>query len=111
MSQIVNVKTDIKNFKSLEKAATNLGYTIEKLGAEKFRLSGSASLECTKEGDTYTFRGDSDYMGRGKSGGLIVELRNEYAKEEALAWAKFTGRTVLKVSGNAKKGYDVEISE
>lgn len=111
MSQIVQVKTDIKNFKSLEKAAKNLSYTIEKLGANKFRMSGPVSLEVEKSGDFYTFKGDEDYItGRRTAGNRIEQLRNEYAKEETLAWAKFSGRTVTKISGDAVKGYDIEIS-
>lgn len=110
MSQIVSVKTDIKNYPSLEKAAKNLGYKIVGNSASKFRLEGNrAQLECQKDGDVYSFKGDSDYMNRGSSN-LINELRNEYAKEEALAWAKFNGRTVLSIEGSASKGYDVEIS-
>lgn len=113
MSQIVSVKTDIKNFPSLEKAAKSLGYKIAKTSDTAFRMTGPISLEVVKADDnSYSFKGDEDYMGgRRGSNNHIEQLRNEYAKEETISWAKYNGRTVMSIKGDAKKGYDIEISE
>ena len=106
MSQIITVKTEIKNFASLEKACKNLKYTIS--GARPHltvcgtRQNFSANL--IEENGKFSVKIDSDYQKN-----VVETILNEYAKEEALAWAKFHGKTVQKISGNAEKGYDIEI--
>jgi len=107
MSQIVTVQTDIKNFSSLEKAWKNLGYSKISESVDKFEIRGkNGAIQVSKAGGSYSFTADSDWLNRGQ----ITALRNEYAKEEALSWAKFSGRTILNIDGNASKGYDIEVS-
>jgi hypothetical protein len=110
MSQIITVKTDIRSFKSLESAAKSLGYSLTGNEAKIEMTRNGRKLTAEKVNNAYSVTGDSDWMGRGQTNGMLNELKNEYAKEEALNWARFTGRTVSSIKGNAKTGYEIEIS-
>ena len=105
MSHMVTLAVKITNVSSLEQAAKTLGFKkVPHTGFTAYFSKGQAYFGiCEKKDGSFEFKSDEYYFKK------LNELKQEYAKEQALFLARSRGLSVKSCFKNDNGEYQIEL--